>query len=297
MALSTDGKTGATGITPTVTISKNGGAFASPAGAVTEIANGFYKVAPNATDSNTFGPIALHATAAGCDNADRQEWSVVAYDPQAATNLGLSLLDAAITTRAAASDLPANFDVLSINASGHVSRVTLTDTLTTYTGNTPQTGDSFARIGVAGAGLTAITANTSLIIGGRILARSPILDNGQYLILVRGDDYNIASGQALEWTDPRGNWPTLTSATITLTIRAKEDDGSGGDVVLTQAGSVVTATGDDKQVRVEPLYAKTSLLEPGNKEFLFDVQAVLTGGERVTLIKGECTVIEDVTTT
>lgn len=29
-------------------------------------------------------------------------------------------------------------------------------TLTTYTGNTPQTGDSFARIGAAGAGLTAV---------------------------------------------------------------------------------------------------------------------------------------------
>lgn len=37
-----------------------------------------------------------------------------------------------------------------------VSRVTLVDTLTTYTGNTVQTGDSFARLGAAGAGLTAI---------------------------------------------------------------------------------------------------------------------------------------------
>lgn len=37
-----------------------------------------------------------------------------------------------------------------------VPNVTLTDTLTTYTGNTPQTGDSFARIGSAGAGLTAL---------------------------------------------------------------------------------------------------------------------------------------------
>lgn len=34
--------------------------------------------------------------------------------------------------------------------------VTTVGTLTTYTGNTPQTGDSFARIGVAGAGLTAL---------------------------------------------------------------------------------------------------------------------------------------------
>lgn len=35
-------------------------------------------------------------------------------------------------------------------------RVTLVDTVTTYTGNTPQTGDSFARIGLLGAGLTAV---------------------------------------------------------------------------------------------------------------------------------------------
>lgn len=39
---------------------------------------------------------------------------------------------------------PTNFGVLGINSSGHVSRVTLADTLTTYTGNTPQTGDSYA---------------------------------------------------------------------------------------------------------------------------------------------------------
>lgn len=40
--------------------------------------------------------------------------------------------------------------------SGKVDGVVLTDTLTTYTGNTVQTGDSYARIGVAGAGLTNI---------------------------------------------------------------------------------------------------------------------------------------------
>lgn len=42
---------------------------------------------------------------------------------------------------------PANFAALGINASGHVSRVTLADTVTTLTGHTPQTGDSYARLG------------------------------------------------------------------------------------------------------------------------------------------------------
>lgn len=81
MADSTDGKTGKTGLTCTVTISKSGGSFSSPAGAVSEIANGFYKVAGNATDTNTLGPLLLHATGTGADPADK-EYSVVAFDPQ-----------------------------------------------------------------------------------------------------------------------------------------------------------------------------------------------------------------------
>lgn len=59
-----------TGLSPTVTISKNGAAFASPAGAVTEIANGWYQVAGNASDSDTVGPVILHATAGGADPTD-----------------------------------------------------------------------------------------------------------------------------------------------------------------------------------------------------------------------------------
>jgi hypothetical protein len=43
-----------------------------------------------------------------------------------------------------------------------VQGVVLTDTLTTYTGNTPQTGDSFARIGATGSGLTTLASQASL---------------------------------------------------------------------------------------------------------------------------------------
>lgn len=45
---------------------------------------------------------------------------------------------------------------LGVSAANKVDGVVLVDTLTTYTGNTVQTGDSFARIGAAGAGLTNI---------------------------------------------------------------------------------------------------------------------------------------------
>lgn len=70
MVLTSDHLTGATGKTVTVTLSKNGAAFGAAAGAVSEISSGWYKVAGNATDSNTGGALALHATAAACDATD-----------------------------------------------------------------------------------------------------------------------------------------------------------------------------------------------------------------------------------
>ena len=95
--------TGLTGATPTVTISKAGASFASPSGTVTEIANGWYQVAANATDTNTNGPLLLHATATGSDPLD-DRFEVVSFDPDSATNLGLSGLPTA--SPAAAGGLP-----------------------------------------------------------------------------------------------------------------------------------------------------------------------------------------------
>lgn len=88
---STDHVTGQTGLTPTVTLSKAGGAFASPAGAVTEIANGWYKVAGNATDTGTLGPLILHATGTAADPVDIL-YGVVAFDPQDSVRAGLTAL-------------------------------------------------------------------------------------------------------------------------------------------------------------------------------------------------------------
>lgn len=65
-----DHLTGITGRTPVVVISKNGGAFVTPAGAVSELGDGWYQVAGNATDTNTIGPLVLHATATGADPCD-----------------------------------------------------------------------------------------------------------------------------------------------------------------------------------------------------------------------------------
>lgn len=96
---STDHLSGKTGLTPTVTISKNGAAFAAPAGAVTELANGWYKCAGNATDTDTLGPLVLHATASGADPVD-DTFTVVAYDPDDTVRAGLTALPNAVANAA-----------------------------------------------------------------------------------------------------------------------------------------------------------------------------------------------------
>ena len=88
---SSDHVSGKTGLSPTVTLSKAGGSFASPSGAVSEIGSGWYKVAGNATDTGTLGPLLLHATATGADTCD-DCYSVVAFDPQDTVRLGLTAL-------------------------------------------------------------------------------------------------------------------------------------------------------------------------------------------------------------
>lgn len=64
---SSDDKTAVTGATVTVTISKNGGAFAAASGGVSEIANGWYIFTLSAGETNTVGALLVHATASNCD--------------------------------------------------------------------------------------------------------------------------------------------------------------------------------------------------------------------------------------
>ena len=70
MTSSTDHVTGKTGLTLTITASKDGGAFSSISPTVTELANGWYTLALTTTHTNTVGDLALHITGTGADPAD-----------------------------------------------------------------------------------------------------------------------------------------------------------------------------------------------------------------------------------
>ncbi len=86
MVSTSDHIAGATGLTISSVILKNGTTnWVTPAGAVSELGNGWYRVAPNTTDVNTYGPIALHATATGADPFDAVIAQVKGMNPNAST--------------------------------------------------------------------------------------------------------------------------------------------------------------------------------------------------------------------
>lgn len=95
----TDGYTPKTGQTaPTVTISKNGATAATGTGTWTEIGNGQYYYEFASGEVDTLGWIAVNVQKTAC----RQYNAVVqimAYDYAAGTNLGLTNLDATVSTR------------------------------------------------------------------------------------------------------------------------------------------------------------------------------------------------------
>ena len=70
---STDHVTGKTGATLTISLSKNGAAFASISPTVTERGNGWYNVALTTSHTDTLGDFVLRATAASADPIDLRE--------------------------------------------------------------------------------------------------------------------------------------------------------------------------------------------------------------------------------
>jgi len=112
MVQSSDHASPLTGAVPAVVISKNGAAFAAPAGAVAEIGNGWYKLTPTATDTGTNGMLLVHATASGGDPADFDA-QIVAFNPYDSVRGGLAALPG--VAAGAAGGLPLG------NAAGNVS--------------------------------------------------------------------------------------------------------------------------------------------------------------------------------
>jgi hypothetical protein len=76
MVDSTDHVTGKTGLTLTITASKNGGAFASISPTVNERGSGWYELQLTTAHTDTLGDLALHVTGAAADPTDTLSYVV-----------------------------------------------------------------------------------------------------------------------------------------------------------------------------------------------------------------------------
>jgi hypothetical protein len=242
MVLSSDHVTPATGKTLTVTLSKNGGAFASASGAVSELANGWYSFAGNATDRNTLGSLAIRATATACDDANLTI-EIVPYDP-------FARLDANVTYWNGSA-------VATPDTAGHP-KVTIKDG--TGQGELDITSGAVATTG--GGSLTAADVWTYAT---RTLTSGPAIVNDdlsyEEWTIVRGNSYS-SSNQPKTFTLTTG--PTdLSTYTWAFTADKDADNLNSGDATFTGSVTVTTATGASRAVRVDVPATTTDTLAIG----------------------------------
>jgi hypothetical protein len=156
----TNGYTPETGVSsPTINISKNGDTTFSGAGVWTEIGSGQYYYELASSECDTLGWISLNINKATVSRDFNSVIHCVAYDAYAATNLGLSNIDATISSRMATSSLPSNFSSLTISGGGAVTvgtnnDKTISSSITIAPGSTSQSIETYL-------GLTGITYQAS----------------------------------------------------------------------------------------------------------------------------------------
>ena len=168
MTDSADHVTGKTGLTLTITASKDGAAFATISPTVTDRGNGWYSLALTTAHTDTLGDLALHVTGTGADPTDAL-CRVVAVDLADATAFGLSRLDAAVSSRStyAGADTAGTTTLLTRVPSA----LTITGGAVTVGTNNDKTGYSLSALGLSAisswtVGITGnITGNVSGSVG------------------------------------------------------------------------------------------------------------------------------------
>jgi hypothetical protein len=225
MISNADNTSPVTGLTPTVTISKNNAAFASPGGSVSEIGNGWYSLALNTTDAGTLGELLLHATGTGANNVDDRHQVVV--DLPGATvssvtgNVGGnvtgsvgSVVGAVGSVTGAVGSVTGNVGgnvVGNVNGNvvGSVASVTAPVTVGTnndktgyalavaqvpFKKNTALAGFTFPMFNSSGAPLTGLTVTAQRVIDGGVIASCTNavteVSNGIYAINLAAADLN-----------------------------------------------------------------------------------------------------------
>lgn len=192
---STDGFTAETGLTITqaeVRLKKTSADWAqkNEATSLVHEENGYYRCLLDATDTNTLGILEVAVNESGALPVWKS-FEVVAANIFDSLIGGGDILDASVTQLAGVAqsltDLKDFADDGYDPATNKVQGVVLVDTLTTYTGNTPQTGDAFARLGApAGASVSADVAAAKVDTAAILVDTGTTLDGRIPAALVGG---------------------------------------------------------------------------------------------------------------
>jgi hypothetical protein len=106
------------------------------------------------------------------------------------------------------------------------------------------------------------------------------------LVIVKGDDYHTTDGLQLVFNDSDDEWPTLTSAAVSLIV---EDTRHAAVAVATISATVTSATGSDKQVTCNVSAANSGAIPVG--VHLYRLKATLTSGRICTLVSGTLEIV------
>jgi hypothetical protein len=170
--LDADGVAVTDGVVGDFKIAKNGAAPAALNGSatLTHRNTGHYSLALTATDLDTVGQaeVVIDDTVNACPMKELTIVEEAVYDALYAASAPGYVANAPVNVAQLGGDTQSATDLKDFADAGYdpstnkVQGVVLVDTLTTYTGDTPQTGDSFGRIGATGSGLTSLATQTSV---------------------------------------------------------------------------------------------------------------------------------------
>lgn len=122
------------------------------------------------------------------------------------------------------------------------------------------------------------------LVTSRIESQGPVRKSGD-VVLKEGDDFYAEDGRELPFSNPDGNWPDLTDATIQFTAKK-------GTNTISASGEVITPTGISQKVIVE--LSKEAIGNVASEGWDYDVQATLANSHVVTLASGKLEVRKDV---
>ena len=116
---STDHVTGLTGATLTISLSKDGAAFASITPTVTERGDGWYSLAMTTSHTDTLGDLVLHITAASADPIDLREqvFALLPGDAVTVGSIGANVITAASIATDAVTEIQSGLATASVLAS------------------------------------------------------------------------------------------------------------------------------------------------------------------------------------